>query len=232
VRLVGLNAAAAVLAALLTAPASADDVPAAPPPPVLDLPAAIKPSTDKPSTDKASAGKPSPSSALIKQYYAEALHSYVHGDYRQAIIKWTAVVKEAPEQTTAPNMILEARRKILLATKERRARAFDYIGAGQYQKAYLELQALLDQDPGDPQLQELQRRLEKIMKLTAALFPRNKGARAAVLGLKGYYRFRPISPSRTTPCATPRSSRRTSRSTASFSPSSSPSTPCWRRSIR
>src|SRR5258708_15386121 len=53
----------------------------------------------------------------------------------------------------------------LFRSKERRARTFDYIGAGQYQKAFFELQALLDQDPGDPQLQALQSRLDHVIKL-------------------------------------------------------------------
>ena len=128
---------------------------------------------------------------VIQQYYAEALQFYVKGDYRQAIIKWNAIVKEAPEQTTAPEMILAARKKILLATKERRARTFEYIAAGQYQKAFIELQALLDQDPGDPQLQALQSRLEHVIKLTPVLFPRSKAARAAMLGLKGYLTLPP-----------------------------------------
>ena len=130
-------------------------------------------------------------SPLIQQYYQEALQSYVHGDYRQAIIKWTAIVKEAPEQTTAPAMILDARRKILLATKERRQRAFEFVAAGQYRKAFLELQALLDQDPGDPQLQALQARLDRVIKLSPALLPRTKAARAGILGLKGYLALPP-----------------------------------------
>ena len=170
------NAAAAVLAALLAAPAWADVAPPLPPG----------------TGDKAVSDKPAAKgNAVIQQYYAEALQFYVKGDYRQAIIKWNAIVKEAPEQTTAPEMILAARKKILVATKERRARTFDYIGAGQYQKAFFELQALLDQDPGDPQLQALQSRLDHVIKLAPALFPRSKAARAAILGLKGYLTLPP-----------------------------------------
>jgi tetratricopeptide (TPR) repeat protein len=159
---IGGRVAAAAFAVLLSAPASAAE-------------------------EKAAAK----GNTVIQQYYAEALKYYVQGDYRQAIIKWTAIVKEAPEQTTAPTMILEARKKILLVTKERRQRTFDYIGVGQYQKAHFELQALLDQDPGDPQLQALQSRLDHIIKLVPFLFPRSKAARAAILGLKGYLTLPP-----------------------------------------
>ena len=100
-------------------------------------------------------------------------------------------MKEAPEQTTASTMILDARQKILFATKLRRRRAFEFIAAGQYRKAFLELQALLDQDPGDPQLQALQSRLNGVIKLSPALLPRTKAGRAAILGLKGYLALPP-----------------------------------------
>jgi tetratricopeptide (TPR) repeat protein len=163
--------AAALLAALFAASAWADVAPALP-------------------GEKASSDKPK-GNTVIQKYYAEALQYYVHGDYRQAIIKWNAIVKEAPEQTTAPEMILAARKKILILTKERRARTFQYIAAGQYEKAFIELQDLLDQDPGDPQLQALQSRLDHVRKLAPALFARNKAARAAVLGLKGYLTLPP-----------------------------------------
>ena len=168
--------AAALLAAFFAAQAWADVAPAAAPSTV---------------SDKASEKPGAKGNSVIQQYYAEALKDYVKGDYRQAIIKWNAIVKEAPEQTTAPEMILAARKKILIATKERRARTFNYIAAGQYQKAFIELQALLDQDPGDPQLQALQSRLDHVMKLFPALFAKNKAARAAVLGLKGYLSLPP-----------------------------------------
>jgi tetratricopeptide (TPR) repeat protein len=129
---------------------------------------------------------PEKNSPLIQKYYDEAFKSYTQGDYREAILKWTAIIKEAPEQTTAPAMILEARQKILLATKERRQRAFDFIAEGRYKDALQELQALLDQDPGDPQLQLLQTRLEGVIKLSPSILAKTKAAHAAVLGLKGY----------------------------------------------
>jgi tetratricopeptide (TPR) repeat protein len=134
---------------------------------------------------------PVKASPLIQRYYQEAFESYTKGDYRQAIIRWTAIIKEAPEQTTAPAMILEARQKILTVTKERRQRAFEFIAAGQYRKAFLELQALLDQDPGDPQLQALQTRLDGVIKIAPFLLPRPKAAHAAILGLKGYLALPP-----------------------------------------
>ncbi|MEK7384298.1 MAG: tetratricopeptide repeat protein, partial [Elusimicrobiota bacterium] len=60
------------------------------------------------------------------------------------------------------------------------------IAAGRYRKARLELQALLDQDPGDPQLESLQARLDSVIRLAPQITPDDKAARAAIRGLKGY----------------------------------------------
>ncbi|MFI5361642.1 MAG: tetratricopeptide repeat protein [Elusimicrobiota bacterium] len=187
--------AATALAAFLAAPAAAKNgivavsTAAAFPPEAAAV--ADGSATESPAAEKPAPGKPVKLSPLIQQYYQEALQSYAAGDYRQAIIKWTAIMKEAPEQTTAATMILDARGKIRLATRERRRHAFDFIAAGQYQKAFKELQALLDQDPGDPQLQALQNRLSGVIKLAPALIPTSKAAHAAVLGLKGYLALPP-----------------------------------------
>ncbi len=133
----------------------------------------------------------SKNSALIKQYYQDALQSYAVGDYRAAVMKWTAILKEDPDQKTAQSMILDAREQINLLTKKRRMRAFAYIGQAQYRKASGELQILLDQDPGDPQLTTLQNRLQSVMKSAPLLSPKARASRAAILGLKGYLTLPP-----------------------------------------
>lgn len=127
----------------------------------------------------------------IQQYYDEALQFYASGDYRMAIMKWTEIVKEDPDQRTAQTMILDARAKIALLTRKRRQGTFAYIAAGRYRQALLELQALLDQDPGDPQLESLQERLESIIRLAPQIAPEDKAARAAILGLKGFLALPP-----------------------------------------
>jgi|CXWL01.1.fsa_nt_gi Flp pilus assembly protein TadD len=129
--------------------------------------------------------------ALIKQYYQDALQSYAAGDYRAAVVKWTAILREDPDQKSAQSMILEARERINLLTKKRRQRAFEYIRLAQYRKAAAELQVLLDQDPGDPQLTTLQSRLQNVMKTAPRLSPTSKPSRAAILGLKGYLTLPP-----------------------------------------
>ena len=133
----------------------------------------------------------SKNTALIKQYYQDALQSYAAGDYRAAVMKWTAILKEDPDQKSAQSMILEARERINLMTKKRRMRAFGYIAVAQYRKAAGELQILLDQDPGDPQLTTLQNRLQTVMKTAPSLSPKTKASRAAILGLKGYLTLPP-----------------------------------------
>jgi tetratricopeptide (TPR) repeat protein len=139
----------------------------------------------------AHAAEPPKNSSAIQHYYDEALADYARGDYRAAIIKWTAIIKEDPDQRSAPAMIVDARRKIERLTAKRRRSAFDAVAAGQYRKAFLELEALLDQDPNDPQLQTLQRRLQTVMKTAPHLSMKTKASRAAILGLKGYLTLPP-----------------------------------------
>lgn len=130
-------------------------------------------------------------SPAIKKYYAEAFELYTRQDYRGAIIKWTAILKEDPDQRTAQTMILDGRKKIAVLTRERRKQAFDFIAAGEYRKALLELQGLLDQDPGDPDLEATQRRLENIIKLAPRIASETRAARASILGLKGFLALPP-----------------------------------------
>ncbi|OGS39522.1 MAG: hypothetical protein A2506_03710 [Elusimicrobia bacterium RIFOXYD12_FULL_66_9] len=122
----------------------------------------------------------------IQKYYDEALNYYAAGDYRMAVMKWMEILKEDAEQRSAQTMILDARQKIQLLTRKRRQTTFAHIAAGRYRKALLELQALLDQDPGDPQLEALQTRLEAVIRITPQLAPDDKTSRIAILGLKGF----------------------------------------------
>ncbi len=126
-----------------------------------------------------------PSKKPVDQYYQEALDYYAKNDYRRAIGKWNEVLKADPDQKTAQSMVLEARKKIAVLTRKRRERTSQLIGEGKYRLALLEIQALLDQDPGDPQVRTLQSRLEQIIKLSPQLDPADKPRRMAVMGLRG-----------------------------------------------
>lgn len=132
--------------------------------------------------DKAAA-KNSPA---IQQYYQDAFDFYAREDYREAIIKWTAILKEDPDQKSAQTMIVDARQRLALLTKKQRRLTFDFIVSGQYRKALLEHQVLLDQDPDDPELVATQRRMESVIKLAPEINPEARAARAAMIGLKGY----------------------------------------------
>jgi tetratricopeptide (TPR) repeat protein len=122
----------------------------------------------------------------IQTYYQEALDYYAKGDLRRAIGKWNEVLKLDPGQKSAQSMVLQARRRIEQLTIKRRTQTFKFVAEGRYEDARLELQALLDQDPGHPQVEGLQSRLEEIVKIVKVLPPKDKATRAAVLGLKGY----------------------------------------------
>lgn len=130
--------------------------------------------------------EPASKSGPIETYYQEALDYYAKGDFRRAVGKWNEVLKTDASQKTAQTMIKEARKKIAVLTRKRRERTAELIREGRYRSAVLEIQALLDQDPGDPQILTLQSRLEQIIKLTPRLEPADKASRVAVLGLQAF----------------------------------------------
>lgn len=142
------------------------------------LSASVRGASDAPPTAK--------NTPAIQQYYDEALKYYATGDYRMAVMKWTEILKEDADQRSAQTMILEARQKIAQLTRKRRLIISAHIASGRYSKARHELQALLDQDPGDPQLVSLQARLESVIQLAPQIAPADKAATMAILGLKGF----------------------------------------------
>jgi tetratricopeptide (TPR) repeat protein len=134
---------------------------------------------------------PVKNSPAIQQYYQDALDSYAHEDYREAIIKWTAILKEDPDQKSAQTMIIDARQRLVLLTAKQRKLTFDFIASGQYRKALHEHEVLIDQDPNDPELMATQRRMESVIQLAPEIAPDSRAARATILGLKGYLAFPP-----------------------------------------
>ncbi|OGR86128.1 MAG: hypothetical protein A3J74_07505 [Elusimicrobia bacterium RIFCSPHIGHO2_02_FULL_57_9] len=132
------------------------------------------------------ASKEASSVKILEEYYQQALQFYKEGDYRQAIFKWGEILRVDPEQKTAQTMILEARKQLALTTKKLRERSMSLVAKGAYQKALLDLQALIDLDPSDPNTKSLQNRLEEVVKVAVELPPRDKASRMAILGLKGY----------------------------------------------
>ena len=142
-----------------------------------------------PAAASAAEAEASKDPAPVQTYYQEALDYYAKGDLRRAIGKWNEVLRVDPTQKTAQAMILQARRRIEVLTEKRRTRTFALIGEGRYEDARLELQALLDQDPGHPQVDGLQSRLEDVERVAKVLTPKDKPTRVAILGLKGFLVF-------------------------------------------
>ena len=134
-------------------------------------------------------GEPAKDPNPMQTYYQEALDYYAKGDLRRAVGKWNEVLKIDPGQKTAQSMILRARRRIEVSTEKRRIQTFALIGTGRYEGARLEIQALLDQDPGHPQIVALQDRLESVIKIAKKIEYTAKPARMAVIGLKGFLIF-------------------------------------------
>ncbi|MBI3565417.1 MAG: tetratricopeptide repeat protein [Elusimicrobia bacterium] len=137
----------------------------------------------------AAEGEAAKDPAPVQTYYQEALDYYAKGDLRRAIGKWNEVLKADASQKSAQSMILQARRRIEVLTEKRRKHSFQLIAEGRYEDARLEIQTLIDQDPGHPQIDALQSRLEDVEKIAKALPGKDKATRAAVLGLKGYLVF-------------------------------------------
>ncbi len=133
--------------------------------------------------------EPTKDPAPMKTYYQEALDYYAKGDLRRAVGKWNEVLKIDPAQKSAQTMILQARKRIEVSTERRRNQTFTLIGTGRYEAARLEIQALLDQDPGHPQIVALQDRLESVIKIAKKIEYNTKPARIAVVALKGFLIF-------------------------------------------
>lgn len=135
---------------------------------------------------KDSSAKPASANKVLEEYYQQALQFYTAGDYRQAIFKWGEILRVDPEQKTAQTMILKAREQISLTTKKLREQTESLIAKGEYQKALLDLETLLDLDPNDPHTKSLQIRLEEVVKITPRILAQSKAAQMAILGLQGY----------------------------------------------
>lgn len=133
----------------------------------------------------ADAKDPSP----IQQYYQQALEYYSKQDYRRAIGKWNEILKLDPDQSSARSLLLKARKQVETLTKQRRERTEALVAAGKYEAARLEIQALLDQDPGHPQIVALQSRLESAIKVAAEIDAKSKAERMMVLGAKGWLSY-------------------------------------------
>lgn len=107
-------------------------------------------------------------SAEIKDYYDKAFGYYVAGEYARAIEHWSMVLRADPKQTTARNMIEEARKKMAGTSADLKGALNKLLEKGRYADALIKLEELLATDQTNPYYLKLQGRLRKISALTPA----------------------------------------------------------------
>ncbi|MDE2292008.1 MAG: tetratricopeptide repeat protein [Elusimicrobia bacterium] len=125
-------------------------------------------------------------SAELAKHYDAALQLYTKGEYSQAILEWGEVLKKAPDQSSASNMITLARQAIDKRDHEKQAQVFKYASEGRYQDSMVALQPLLETDPTNPLYTLLQSRLDRVSFVVPAVSTDSKAWRTAVRGLTGY----------------------------------------------
>lgn len=106
--------------------------------------------------------------AELKGYYDKAFTFYVDGDYSKAIEQWNLVLRADAKQTTAKNMIEEARKKMAGSAAELKRAFMRLVDRGHYSDALIKLEELLATDPTNPYYQRAQSRLRKITSVASA----------------------------------------------------------------
>jgi len=125
-------------------------------------------------------------SSEIKGYYDKAFGFYVAGDYQKAIENWNLVLRADPKQTTARNMIEDARRKMAGSSVNMKGSLNRLLEKGRYADAQMKLEELLATDPTSPYYLKLQGRLHKISEIVPARPPASKAWNAASEGISAW----------------------------------------------
>ncbi|MDA8132284.1 MAG: hypothetical protein M0011_12340, partial [Elusimicrobia bacterium] len=107
-------------------------------------------------------------SVEVKEYYDKAFTYYVDGDYAKAIEYWNMVLRADPKQTTAKNMIEEARGKMAGSAAELKGSFMKLVNKGRYSDALIKLEELLATDPTNPYYTRTQARLRAISAVAPA----------------------------------------------------------------
>ncbi len=128
---------------------------------------------------------------VIQEQYQEAFQFYSSGQYQKAVLKWEQILQEDHAQASARTMIEKARRTIWRLTRDKQKELSEMVLRGQYQKAQVALQPLLDLDPDDPKLEGFRQRLQNVVEIAPALAGDSRASRAAVRGMAGYLDFDP-----------------------------------------
>jgi len=122
----------------------------------------------------------------IRGYYDKAFGYYVAGDYPKAIEHWSMVLRSDPKQTTARNMIEDARKKMAGTSADLKGALSRLLERGRYADALLKLEELLATDQTNPYYMGLQGRLRKIAALAPARPSSSKAWSAASEGISAW----------------------------------------------
>ena len=124
--------------------------------------------------------------AGIKESYDKAFGYYAAGDYPRAIERWSMVLRADPRQTTARNMIEDARRKMAGSPADLKGVFNRLLEKGRYADALIKLEELLASDQTNPYYLKLQGRLRKISALAPARPSSSKAWNAASEGISSW----------------------------------------------
>lgn len=122
----------------------------------------------------------------IRGYYDKAFGYYVAGDYPKAIEHWSMVLRSDPKQTTARNMIEDARRKMAGSSADLKGALSRLLEKGRYADALMKLEELLATDQTNPYYIKLQGRLRKIAALSPTRPSSSKAWSAASEGISAW----------------------------------------------
>lgn len=131
----------------------------------------------------AAAEAPSVDQAKLRELYDEALDLYAKGEYKKALQTWSEIIRLDPEQTSARTRILDAREALKAANRRKIEELEGDLHAGRYEKALLDLQPLIEEDPSAPRWRLLHSRLELLAAIVPEASTDTKAWRIAVLGL-------------------------------------------------
>ena len=122
----------------------------------------------------------------VKGYYDKAFGFYVAGDYPKAIEHWNLVLRADPKQTTARNMIEDARKKMAGTSADLKGTFTRLLDRGRYADALMKLEELLGTDATNPYYLKIQGRLRRISELAPARQSSSKAWKAAAEGLSAW----------------------------------------------
>jgi len=122
----------------------------------------------------------------VRQCYDKAFEYYKAGGYSQAIQEWSEILRLDPEQNTAQTMIRQAREMIDQRDKQEQEAVFAQVRSGQYYRAWVAVQRLLERDPTQLLYRKLGRRLQRVSEIVPKLPSRGQAWAMALRGIEGY----------------------------------------------